>query len=436
MDEEEYVEEMEEEGEREEDDDKEVFIPGLSNQEGEGELVHDQSAYHMYHTAQTGAPCLSFDILKDSLGESRTTYPMTAYLVGGTQAELGKQNHIILMKMHQLHSTLKEPNEDDDESDDDELENESPELETVMIQHTSTINRIRVAPIRTSTIVATWAESGSVHLWDVSKHCLMLDSPGTGGAPSIRGHIEKPMHTFNGHKCEGYGLDWNEVVPGRMCSGDNNGNIHIWNYKEGGTWTVDKRPFTGHRNSIEDLQWSHDEPTVFTSCSSDGSIRVWDIRAPPTKGCMIALANAHESDVNVINWNKYEPYIVSGGDDCLLKIWDLRLIQSNQETAAVSMFSHHTKPVVSVEWNDNDSSVFASASEDNQIVQWDLSVEKDDEASISCQANDSLKDIPPQLLFIHQGQEEIKELHWHCQLPGVLVSTAGNGFNIFKTISV
>ena len=57
-------------------------------------------------------------------------------------------------------------------------------------------------------------------------------------------------------------MDWNEVVPGRMCSGDNNGNIHIWNYKEGGAWTVDKRPFTGHSNSIEDLQWSHDEPTV------------------------------------------------------------------------------------------------------------------------------------------------------------------------------
>lgn len=54
---------------------------------------------------------------------------------------------------------------------------------------------------------------------------------------------------------------------------------------------------------------------------------MWDVRAPPIKGCMIALANAHESDVNVINWNKHEPYIVSGGDDCLLKIWDLRLIQ-------------------------------------------------------------------------------------------------------------
>ena len=45
---------------------------------------------------------------------------------------------------------------------------------------------------------------------------------------------------------------------------------------------------------------------------------------------------------------------------------------------------------------------------------------------------DDLADLPPQLYFVHQGQRDIKEVHWHKQLPGVLGSTAGDSFHIFK----
>lgn len=92
---------------------------------------------------------------------------------------------------------------------------------------------------------------------------------------------------------------------------------------------------------------------------------------------MITCERAHESDVNVISWNGNEPFIVSGGDDGFLHVWDLRTIQQKTPLAT---FKHHTEPVTTVEWHPTDSAVFASGGDDNQIALWDLSVEKDAES--------------------------------------------------------
>ncbi|KAL0172443.1 hypothetical protein M9458_032754, partial [Cirrhinus mrigala] len=107
--------------------------------------------------------------------------------------------------------------------------------------------------------------------------------------------------------------------------GDCKKNIHVWEPQEGGTWKVDQRPFSSHSKSVEDLQWSPTEATVFASCSVDQSIRIWDTRAPPNS--MLSANGAHSSDINVISWNRTEPFILSGGDDGLLKVWDLRQFQ-------------------------------------------------------------------------------------------------------------
>lgn len=64
---------------------KEVYLPGKPIDEHE-ELVCNESAYVMLHQAHTGAPCLSFDIIHDDLGDSRETFPLTGYIVAGTQA--------------------------------------------------------------------------------------------------------------------------------------------------------------------------------------------------------------------------------------------------------------------------------------------------------------------------------------------------------------
>ena len=59
---------------------------------------------------------------------------------------------------------------------------------------------------------------------------------------------------------------------------------------------------------------------------------------------------------------------------------------------------------------------------------WDFSVEKDDEETL----DPNYEHVPDQLLFLHQGQEDLKEVRWHPVYPNVLITTALDGYNVFQ----
>ena len=126
--------------------------------------------------------------------------------------------------------------------------------------------------------------------------------------------------------------------------------------------------------------------------------------------------------------------MASGSDSGEFSIWDLRSWPSNPTPTPAASFKWHTKPITSIDWHPVESSVLAVSGADDQVTLWDLALERDAEEEL--QANDgTLSHVPPQLLFIHQGQKHIKEIKWHSQIPGVLMSTSFDGFNIFKTIN-
>lgn len=332
--------------------------------------------------------------------------------------------------------------EEDDDDDDDSNNSKKPQMTSALINHQGCVNRVRTTTVDGKVLAASWSELGRVNIWNINDELKAIDD--TTEMKSYekdgKGNAKKPLYSFAGHRQEGFAIDWSTTANGTLATGDCCKDIHIWQ-PTNTAWNVDQKPLIGHTDSVEDLQWSPNERSVLASCSVDKSIRIWDCRAPASKACMLTCENSHDSDVNVISWNRNDPLIVSGGDDGLLHIWDLRQFQTKKPIAS---FKHHTNHVTTVEWNPFDSTVFASGGADDQIAIWDLAVERDNEASMASsieiptnEANDNeLNNLPSQLLFIHQGQTDIKELHWHHQLPGVIISTSHSGLNIFKTISV
>ncbi|VDQ17770.1 unnamed protein product [Trichobilharzia regenti] len=93
-----------------------------------------------------------------------------------------------------------------------------------------------------------------------------------------------------------------------------------------------------------------------------------------------------------------------------------------------SLTNYHKKPITSVEWHPNDAGVFMATCEDDQASFWDITLDHET-------GGDDL-DIPVQLLFIHSGQKELKEAHWHPQIPGLVFTTALDGYNVFRTCNI
>ncbi|KAK5119079.1 hypothetical protein LTR62_000290 [Meristemomyces frigidus] len=421
--------------------DRETFIPGRHKLDAGQTLAPDLSTYEMLHTLETPWPCLSFDIVKDGLGDNRKTYPATVYAVAGTQAAQGreKENQLMVMKLSGLSRNDQSRNIDSDDEDEDDEESTDPILETKTIPLTSTTNRIRAhqspqssAASLPTTITASMQESGDVLIHDVTPYLTSFDTPGY----QIPVNASKPLSTIRAHKKnEGYALDWSPLIPaGKLLTGDSTGKIFATTRTEGGGFVTDGTPYVGHTSSIEELQWSPNERNVFASASSDGTVKVWDARSK-TRSPAISV-KVSSSDANVLSWSHQTPHLLaSGHEDGTWSVWDLRQWKSQPAASAskpIAHFNFHKEQITSLEWHPTDDSIVSVCAGDDTLTLWDLAVELDDEES---RYTADVKDVPPQLLFVH-FMETVKECHWHGQIPGVCMATGGGGFGVFRTISV
>jgi len=461
----------------------------------EPEIDFDTSAYVIYNRLDMTYPCLSFDIVKDDQPQDITKFPISVRLIAGAQTPPHvENNYIYVMKADNIRALKQEDEEQDDEEneteDPEEEEKGLPNLTSVRVPHKGCVNRLRVKQVGGKIFTASWSDQGKVYIYNLTTPVQAVADQRSIRTYTAQKVEPKPAYTFSGHLIEGYALDWSPSRVGSLATGDCKKNIHIWTMRAS-DWLVDQQPLVGHENSVEDIRWSPDEQDVLASCSVDKSIRLWDLRQPSISRCVAKVLDSHKSDVNVIDWNsKSRNMLASGGDDGVVKVWDVRFLLKNENLFPVAQFDYHKKPITSLQWNPHDDTVLAVSSDDDRLTLWDLAVERDieqeqademevdaskDEGSSSTESSSEsedddqdeeddnegedeeiedeenekeiedidgvdyseldIKKIPEQMLFLHQGQTEIKELHWHPQLNGLIVSTALNGINIFKTIS-
>jgi ribosome assembly protein RRB1 len=451
-------------------------LTGQALQPGQA-LEMDASAYKMHHAISGEWPALTFDFLRDDLGDHRTRFPHSLILATGTQAQRSQDNSLCIMKLSDL-ARMPQENEDDDDilgeeydnedndddnkdSDDDDSSASSSEddddidldpiVEHYNVKHVGGVNRLRCMPQR-SNIIATWSDTGKVNLFNVdailerfavSQGKFSSSSPGE----AMSAMPTKPFFSYSKHSTEGYAMDWSRVQEGALVTGDCHGNIHLWTPRGGDSYTVtasyQKGSTVSSGQSIEDLQWSPKEATVFASAECNGFVRIFDTRAP---GRAMLSHQIHSSsafgsnDVNVLSWNALvSNLLATGSDSGILSVWDLRKFSSSSDKDGVvsplARFSPHKTPITSVEWHPTDESMLA-VTDDLGAYIYDLSVEEDTKTTSDDNDGDyqvlaTSKDIPPQLLFVHSGSEQFKEVHWHAQIPSCLMTTALSGYSVF-----
>lgn len=277
-----------------------------------------------------------------------------------------------------------------------------------------------------SNIVATWNDDAQVSIFNVSEAIKRVDKKHKSKSNTMAKKKYPCLIQAFKHKAEGFALDWSPLKHGLLASGGCDGNIFLYEPTDSSFtgFKMHQKPLKGHKGSVEDLQFSPKQEHVLASCSVDKTVKLWDLRENKWKPQM--SWNAHDQDVNVISWNAHCPFLIaSGSDDGSFKVWDLRKLQKNLEAEPITNIKWHNAPITSIQFHPREECVLAVSSDDNKLTMWDFSVEPEKDEEIDAE-------IPPQLMFLHLGQQNIKELRFLPYYDSVIVSTAQDSYNVFK----
>ena len=296
------------------------------------------------------------------------------------------------------------------------INKESPSInrEATIIYRGHNDNVFTVAWSPDGKYIASGSRDKTVRIWDVA----------TVAPRFIEGDS---LFIYRGHNKCVLSAAWSPGHGAYIASGDTGGIVQVWEAFTGSSivsyhghtrfvrsvaWSPDGRyiasggdygdstaqvwqAFTGKHIYTHDQQyrifsvaWAPDlsassfnpsinrEPTWIASSSFDGSVQVWQVPHGNSSEYKLFSYHAHSGPVYALSWSPGGAHIVSGGQDAILRIWNVARSESASGTGSIiRTYNGHTRPVKAVAWSP-DGNHIASGGDDMTIQVWEAATAK------------------------------------------------------------
>src|SRR6266700_1597518 len=254
------------------------------------------------------------------------------------------------------------------------INKESPSInrEATIIYRGHNDNVFTVAWSPDGKYIASGSRDKTVRIWDVA-------------TVAPRFIVGDSLFIYRGHNKCVLSAAWSPGHGGYIASGGDYGDstAQVW------------QAFTGKHIYTHDQQyrifsvaWAPDlsassfnpsinrEPTWIASSSFDGSVQVWQVPHGNSSEYKLFSYHAHSGPVYALSWSPGGAHIVSGGQDAILRIWNVARSESASGTGSIiRTYNGHTRPVKAVAWSP-DGNHIASGGDDMTIQVWEAATAK------------------------------------------------------------
>ncbi|KAF9998771.1 hypothetical protein BGZ65_005768 [Modicella reniformis] len=170
-------------------------------------------------------------------------------------------------------------------------------------------------------------------------------------------NTHEKVHTWDAHSDYVRCIAVHPTQP-YVLSGSDDMTIRLWDWEK--NWKC-IQTFEGHTYFVMCITINPKDTNTFASACVDGTVKVWSL------GSSVAnfTLNGHEKGVNWVDYyyGAEKPYMITGGDDSLVKIWDY------QNKTCVQTLDGHTQNVTFAIFHP-DLPIIISGSEDGSVKIW------------------------------------------------------------------